>query len=91
MSEVVGASENDCDTTRTGGAEACGGWVGAGSDVRLGVAIADAGGTGVTVGTALATVGVGETVSAGFAAGDAHAAITISARATADRRLTPVR
>jgi hypothetical protein len=91
MSVVAGASENDWDTTRTGGAEACGGWVGAGSDVRLGVAIADAGGTGVAVGTALATVGAGETGSDGLAAGDAHAAITISASATADRRLTPVR
>src|SRR5258706_7690057 len=28
MSVVAGASVKDCDTTRTGGAEACGGWVG---------------------------------------------------------------
>jgi hypothetical protein len=60
--------------------------------VRLGVAIADAGGTGVTVGIAVAAiVDVGETVSAGFAAGDTHAPRRASARAIAERRLTTVR
>ena len=92
MSVVAGASVNDCDTIRTGGADACGGAVGTGSEVRLGVGSTGVAGAAVNVGAAVdGTVGAGDRVSPGPATGAAHAPTTNTARATAARRVTTLR
>src|SRR2546430_17226772 len=90
MSVVAGASEKDCDTTRTGGAGACGGAVCAGSEARFGVPTADTGGTGDNLGAGLApNVGVGEAGPARFGARGTHPMISISPQAPTDRRRLP--
>ena len=93
MSELAGANENDCDTTRIAGSAACGGGVGAGSAVRFGVSTADAGGTAVDVGFALDAIdGVGDPVSGVVVTGAAHAARTTAASMiTHHRRVIKVR
>jgi len=92
MSVVAGASVNDCDTMRTGGADAWGGGVGTGSEVRFGVGSTGVAGAAVNVGTAVAAiVGAGESVSPGTDTGPAHPPTTKTARATATSRVTTLR
>ncbi len=87
MSAVVAPSENVCDTTRVAGTDACGGGVGPGSYVRLGVATGDSVGADVDVGIALVTTGgVGDAPSDGVTAGAAHETSTATANAAADHR-----
>lgn len=91
MSVVAGASVKDCDTMRTGGADACGGGVGTGSAVRLGVDSTGVTGAAVDVDAVDARVGAGERVSPGTVTGAAHALTTNTASATDARRTTPLR
>jgi len=92
MSVVAGASVNDCDTMRTGGVDACGGGVGTGSEVRLGVGSTGVAGAAVDVCAAVAAiVGAGERVSPGTVTGPVHAPTTNTASTTARGRVTPLR
>jgi hypothetical protein len=89
MSVVAGAIVKDCDTMRTGGADAWGGGVGTGSEVRFGVGSTGVAGVAVNVDAAVdAAVGAGERVSPGTVTGAAHAPTTNTVRATATSRVT---